>query len=146
MADNKLRLLRKFAAALGAAYAPIAREIDAVVEALNVTGPDDQLKRYIERIVASLKVVEKKISFEKKLAASAKKEITLNDASAQEILPLLAKQIKYILALEHDLEGAERSPSRDLIFAINRLNSELERLFGKEQALLREQVLLRKAA
>ncbi len=123
----KLALLQRFAAAIRDAYAPIARGIDAVVEALNVTGPDAQLKRYIERVVASLNVVEKKIKFEERLADRQK-----------EILPVLAQQITKILKLEHGLRAAEGSPSRDLIFAINRLNSELERLFAEEQSMLRK--------
>ena len=117
---SKFVLLQKFAEQIRKSYGAISSNISGVVEALNSGEEvDEKLQKHIEQIIAYLKLVEKKILVEKKLADNSEK------------LRLLKEEINEIKKLESYLKLAKTNSSHSVIVAINSLNNSLMALFAK---------------
>lgn len=117
---NRLKLFQQFAKQIKRSYGAISSNIQEVVEVLNLSeGVDDDLKKHIRQIIASLGSVEQKVFVARKLADDT------------ETLSLLEKEIKKIRNLGSYLKLAEKDPSHSVIVAINSLNNSLMALFDR---------------
>ena len=117
---NRFLLLKQFAEQIKKSYGAISSNIQKVVEVLNSSEDiDESLRGHIEKIIASLEAVEKKILVEKGLA------------NETENLRVLNEEINKIKELESYLKLARRSSSHSVIVAINNLNKSLLALFAK---------------
>ena len=116
---NRGNLLREFAERIKKTYGGISLNISDVVEALNSNEKvDEGLKKHIEKIIASLVLLEQKILVEKKL-------------TDKQTLHLLNRKINNIKSLRSYLVLAERKPDHSIIVAIDRLNNSLLALFAE---------------
>ena len=122
MAAQKLAILNEFAQRLSDVYSAIAKNINNVVQVLNVTEADKDIKISITQIIASLEALEKSIFVERKLT------------DERQILKIIARQISDIKKLEAYLRLSVRQSDHRVIRAINNLNTELTKLFAAEAA------------